>query len=277
MRTTHPNPERRAIVAAASPEEARATPDQKLHIRLLGPMAVLWGGTPIRLATAAARGLVALLALRGRLQFRETVAADLWPDLGHRSTAALRQALWLVRGSLQQAGADSASIIDADEELIGFFPEQIEVDAIRFEHLLSARPRQLEEAVSIYRGDLALTCGQECFARERDRLADLFEDALVEVARSRIHAGDYQGAHDASIALLARDPLREEGHAALIEVYGQIGSRSQVTRQYRRLCSVLETELSVPPLPETEAAYRAALGATYSRSLSASETTRRVE
>jgi DNA-binding SARP family transcriptional activator len=271
MRSTHPNPERRAVLPSASPEDDLATPEQKLHIRLLGPMAVLWGGTPIRLATAAARALVALLALRGRLQFRETVAADLWPDLGQRSATALRQALWLVRGSLHQAGADAARIMDVDDELIGFYPERIEVDAIRFEWLLSRRPRQLEEAVSLYRGDLALSCGQECFTRERDRLADMFEDALVDVARTRMQAGDFEGAHDASIALLARDPLREEGHATLIEVYGQIGSRSQVTRQYRRLRSVLESELSVPPLPETEATYRAALGATYARSLVAAE------
>jgi DNA-binding SARP family transcriptional activator len=234
-------------------------------------MAVLWRETPIRLATAAARALVALLALRGRVQFRETVAADLWPDQDERSAAALRQALWVVRAGLQQAGADSASIIDSDDELIGFYPDRIEVDALRFERLLSARPRQLEEAVSLYRGDLALTCGQECFARERDRLADMFEDALADVARRRMEARDFEGARDASIALLSRDPLREEGHATLIEVYGQIGSRSQVTRQYRRLRSVLASELSVPPLPETEAVYHAALGATYSRSLAATQ------
>jgi hypothetical protein len=34
---------------------------------------------------------------------------------------------------------------------------------------------------------------------------------------------------------------------------------------------VLASELSVPPLPETEAVYHAALGATYSRSLAATQ------
>jgi DNA-binding SARP family transcriptional activator len=271
MRSTRPSPERRVVLPTASPEQANQASDVKLHIHLLGPMAVLWGATPIRLATSASRGLVALLALRGRLQFRESLAADLWPELGQRSAAALRQALWLVRTGLQQSGADPSDIIDADEELIGFYPDRIDVDATRFQRLLSARPSRVEEAVDLYMGDLAPTHRQECFARERARLADLFEDALAEVARRRKDAGDLQGARDASMALLSRDPLREEGHATLIEVYGQIGSRSQVTRQYRRLCSVLESELSVPPLPETEATYRAALGATYARSLAAAE------
>jgi DNA-binding SARP family transcriptional activator len=270
MRSPTPSPERQTVVPATPLESAQSpTADVRLHVRLLGPMAVLWGATPIRLATSAARSLVALLALRGRPQFRESVAADLWPDLGHKSSTALRQALWLLRTGLQQSGADSNTIVDADDELIGFYPDRLDVDVSHFERLLQARPRRIEEAVSLYRGDLVVTHGQECFARERDRLADLFEDALADVARHRLAAGNPEGARDASIALLSRDPLREEGHAMLIEVYGRIGSRSQVTRQYRRLSAVLESELSVPPLPETEATYHAALAETYARSLQA--------
>jgi DNA-binding SARP family transcriptional activator len=45
----------------------------------------------------------------------------------------------------------------------------------------------------------------------------------------------------------------------LISGYGRVGTRSQVLRQYRRMRAILEHELGVEPLPETEAAYRAAL------------------
>jgi DNA-binding SARP family transcriptional activator len=45
-----------------------------------------------------------------------------------------------------------------------------------------------------------------------------------------------------------------------------VGSRSQVVRQYRRLCAILRTELAVPPLPETDATYRAAIARTVERS-----------
>lgn len=271
MRSTIPSPERSAVLPAMSPEDTPTPATPRLRIRLLGPMVVLWGATPVRVATSAARALVALMALHGRLQFRESVAAELWPELGHRSSTALRQALWLLRSGLQQSGVDSNTIIDADDEFIGFHADQIDVDAARFERLLRARPSRSEEAINLYGGDLIITHGQECFARERERLADLFEDALVDVAHRRLNAGDLEGARDASITLLSRDPLREEGHATLIEVYGRIGTRSQVTRQYRRLRSVLESELSVPPLPETEATYYSALGATYARSLEAAD------
>ena len=52
----------------------------------------------------------------------------------------------------------------------------------------------------------------------------------------------------------------------LIAVHGSSGSRSQVVRQYRRLCDVLDRELAEVPLPETDATYRTALARTIARS-----------
>jgi DNA-binding SARP family transcriptional activator len=60
--------------------------------------------------------------------------------------------------------------------------------------------------------------------------------------------------------------LREEAHALLIAIHGMIGTRSQVVRQYRRLRAVLDRELDVEPLPESEATYQLALRQTLERS-----------
>ena len=86
------------------------------------------------------------------------------------------------------------------------------------------------------------------------------------VARQRLDAGDEEGARLAAERLIGRDPLREEAHEVLIAVHGQTGTRSQVVRQYRRLCDVLARELGEAPLPETDATYRAALAQTVERS-----------
>ena len=53
----------------------------------------------------------------------------------------------------------------------------------------------------------------------------------------------------------------------LIAVHGQIGSRSQVVRQYRRLRTSCARELGERPLPDTEAIYRQALDSTMRRAL----------
>jgi DNA-binding SARP family transcriptional activator len=158
------------------------------------------------------------------------------------------------------AGIEPSAILACDKERIGLRPEiTIELDVTRFEACMFDRPARVEEAIELYGGDLAEGINLECLARDRERLADLFEDALAEAARRRMLAGEFDRARDAALRLLRRDPLREEAHAVLIELYGLTGSRSQVSRQYRRLRGILAAELNVEPLRETEDAYRIAI------------------
>jgi DNA-binding SARP family transcriptional activator len=164
-------------------------------------------------------------------------------------------------------GADPTAALVTDRDTIGFGPGvATEVDVARFEALLKRRPPELETALRLYRGDLAEGLALECLSVRRETLADLYEDALASVARTRLAAGDLDGARRAATELLERDPLREEGHAVLIEAYGIDGSRSQAHRQYTRLRAMLASELAADPLPETEAVYRGALARTQSRS-----------
>ena len=109
------------------------------------------------------------------------------------------------------------------------------LDVARFEACTDDPLCAPELAVSLYGGDLAEGFGHDCFAAERERLADRFEDALAHVAQRRLADGDDDAARLAAERLIARDPLREEAHEVLIAVHGRTGSRSQVVRQYRRL------------------------------------------
>ena len=129
-----------------------------------------------------------------------------------------------------------------------------------------ARP---EEAIALYHGDLAECLGLECFAVERERLSDAYEDALALVAERRL-------AGRRSVPARATPPSgcwpgipsARRPTPPCCKVYGRIGSRAQVLRQYRRLSRLLEGELGVEPLPETDAAFRAAMAETVERSRS---------
>jgi DNA-binding SARP family transcriptional activator len=211
---------------------------------------------------------MALLALRPRPRLRDTLAAELWPEAGVSSAASLRQALWLIRSSLTAAGLEADTWLEADQDTIGLHrAATIELDVDRFERLAtSAVPADRELALRVYAGDLLEGLGHECFAADRERISDLYEDLLADVAQHRLDRGDIVGARRAASDLLIRDPLREEAHMVLIGVYGQAGSRSQVVRQYRRVCAILHAELEVAPLPETDAAYQTALAVSASRS-----------
>ena len=229
------------------------TPNQGVHLRveLLGRLDVRTeSDREIRLTGRHAQALFGLLVLVRRPRSRETIAADLWPEAEANTAGSMRQALWLVRQALVSVGISPTDLLDIEGDTVGIrMDAEIDLDTAALERCLDATGCGPEEAISRYRGDLLEGLGHDCFASERERLADRYEDALAVVAEQRLEAGDLDGARIAATRLLARDPLREEAHAVLIAVHGQIGSRSQVVRQYRRLSDVLSRELGERPLP----------------------------
>jgi DNA-binding SARP family transcriptional activator len=248
-------------------DKAGSATAPKLTVHLLGRFEVEACGGRVRLAGRHAQALFALLALRPRPRLRDAIAADLWPDFDGPSASSLRQALWLVRTGLASAGVDPERLLEVGQDTLGLRREvRLDLDVMTFETLVADGAENASRALALYRGDLAEGLGHECFAADRERVSDLYEDALASVADARLAAGDVKGARQAATLLLARDPLREEAHSVLIAAYGMSGSRSQVVRQYRRLCDILRAELAVQPLPETDATYRAAIAKTIERS-----------
>ncbi len=239
-----------------------------LAISLLGRVDIRADGLPVRIGGRHAQALFALLSLRPRPRLRDTLAAELWPEAGAPSAGSLRQALWLVRSSLTAAGVNADRWLEADVDTIGIHRDvDLDLDLDRFERLATSDVAEdRERAQRIYTGDLLEGLGHECFAADRERLSDLYEDLLADLAQHRLDRDDTTGARRAATELLTRDPLREEAHAVLIATYGRSGSRSQVVRQYRRLCGILRSELAVAPLPETDAVYRQALAVAARRS-----------
>ncbi len=237
-----------------------ATPSS-LDVTLLGRISAhTAAGREVRLVGRHAQALFTLLVLTGRPRTREAIAADLWPDALGAATGPLRQALYQIRTALVAAGADVDAILEGDAETLGLRRSALHaLDIDRFEACTGDPRCAAEVAVELYAGDLAEGLGHDCFAAERERLSDRFEDTLVILARQREVAGDLIGARQAAERLIGRDPLREEAHEVLIAIHGLSGTRSQVVRQYRRLCEVLARELEETPLPETDATYRLAL------------------
>ncbi len=239
-----------------------------LDVTLLGRFSIRADdGREVRLVGRHAQALFTLLALTCRPRTREAIATDLWPESLGAATGPLRQALYQLRTALAAAGLDLETVLEADAETIGLRPEALRsLDLARFERCTDDPTCASETAVAVYGGDLAEGLAHDCFAAERERLADRYEDSLAIVARQRLAAGDIDGARLVAERLIGRDPLREEAHEVMIAVHGRTGTRSQVVRQYRRLCEVLARELAEVPLPETDATYRLALARTIARS-----------
>lgn len=130
--------------------------DRPFRVQVLGRVRAAWAGQEIRCGSRNAWALLALIALHPWARQRETIAADLWPDSGASSNAALRQALWLLRSGLLDAGADPDTLLVVDDDAIGLRAEWLaDLDAVRFEALALSGRSRCEEAALVYRGELA--------------------------------------------------------------------------------------------------------------------------
>src|SRR4029078_3937523 len=97
------------------------------------------------------------------------------------------------------AGLSADDWLETDQDSLGLRRDiQLDLDTDLFERL--AQGRGCEDAhhpVGLYEGDLLEGLGHECFAAERERLSDLYEDLLACVADRRLQRGGLVAARGA--------------------------------------------------------------------------------
>jgi len=223
-----------------------------LEIKLVGADA------PLKLPTRKSKALLVYLALSpGMTRSREHLAGALWDrSAEEQARASLRQTLSSLRKALS---VTSTPVIDTDAHAVWLDAEAVEVDAICFERLVAERStKSLEEAVSIYQGDLlgGFSLREESFEEwigvERRRFRELavqaFSDLLSHYARSE----DFDRGIRIADRLLALDPLQEWAHCALMRLYWRTGRREAALRQYQECARILNRELGIAPAEETQ-------------------------
>jgi DNA-binding SARP family transcriptional activator len=202
-------------------------------------------GGIVRPAPAGAQRLIALLALRGRLD-RSTAAGLLWPDVTEaHAIGSLRSALWRVNGlSPDLVRTDRHSV-----ELGG----QVETDVHRLDEQAHELRRgcSIEDAVRmpVPRGGELLPGWDEDWLRvERERVHEVQLIVLSELARALAAAGGNR-AIVLALRALAMDPLRESTHRLLIELHIAAGDYGAALHRYARSRDLLASELGVGPSP----------------------------
>ena len=111
------------------------------------------------------------------------------------------------------------------------------------------------EVWRLYRGPL-LDGWYEPWAEERRAAAAQIHQAVLrDLAAALVRLGRDEEALDAFRAALVEDPLEERLHLELLRLYGRLGRRDLVRRQYERLTTQLREELGVEPERATTAAY----------------------
>jgi DNA-binding SARP family transcriptional activator/TolB-like protein len=137
-------------------------------------------------------------------------------------------------------------------------PDDADIDVLSFEALArSAEPNDLATAIESYHGEFleGLAINSEPFEEwltvERSRLASTVCDTLRRLALLRYQAGDATSAITAAQRLVSFDPIREDGHRLLMELYAAGGRRGDALRQFASCREIMQRELGVEPDGET--------------------------
>ena len=238
-----------------------------LRTHLLGPPEVVWADRVLSLPRRQVRALLYRLAAGPKPVPREKLCYLLWPDTPE---ADARRHLRGLLGHLRHA-LPVPDLLLASQEMIGLDPDRTWSDTVLFERLCTAsgpvaRAEVLQQAVDLYRGPFlsgfSLPSSPE-FEMWVTAQRQTWERRYLETLAVLVDEEALRGEHAAAIGYarryLATDDLAEEIHRRLIELYTTSGDRGAALRQYEQCLTILERELGVDPLPETQAAYRAVL------------------
>ena len=253
-----------------------------LKILLLGGFELRGGDEPLPPpATLKARSLLAYLVVhRDRVCPREVLADLFWPDRPRdKALHNLSTALWHIRRVLPPG-----DYILADARAVRFNRgSEYWLDVEEFEKLVnwetgtlvdwetgrlvdwsqerttnvpmyqSTNLPTLREAVALYKGDFLEGFYDDWCLEERYRLEGLYLEALERLVAAHEALGQPEEALRYAGLLLARDPLREDVHRAVIRLHVRLGNRAEALRQARWCRAVLRTELGIEPALETVA------------------------
>jgi len=266
-----------------------------LRLRFFGVPRFERDGRPVELTAAKAVALLAYLALADDPQPRERLLGLLWAEsVEDAARKNLRNTLWAIRRAL---GDD---VILADNDRLSLAPG-IWIDVREFERIAESRwqtagPDKPTDRSQVRPGDQpADQSGQSAqpypppvtglyagpfldglilveapefelwMTAQRERLAQLHLRTLEGFVREHGAVGDWRQVIAVARAALAHDSLQEPIYRALMEAHARLGERGEALRQYDILRGILERELGVEPLPETEGLRGAILAGQFDR------------
>lgn len=245
-----------------------------LRISLFGSMALATGfdGAPEVPVAGRSASLLAYLALgQGRSFSRSELLASLWPDPGaSASTGSFNTALWRLRRLLETPPLAHGSVITSDRRgAISMCPHaDVWLDVTEFDRLVAPRlalaPERLtdediealESGIRLYKADLLVELSDDWALRARERYRRNFLNALYRLMQLATIRRHYLEGVGHAQRILDHDPLREDVHRDLMQLFVASGQRALALRQFEQCRELLRRELAIQPMRETQALYR---------------------
>ena len=211
-------------------------------------------GQPIELKARKSRQLLAYLAIpSGQPRSREQLAALLWGD---RQEEQARGSLRTALSGIRRAVGDEALIVEND--MVRLRSGHLETD---YSHLkrLSSDDNGISALAEFYPGEFlaGLEHDSELYMDWlrglRVESIDLAMTVLENNAERYSTAGEYKSAINLMRESLSLEPLKEQTHRTIMQLYAATGEKAMALAQYRTCKEVLLHELDAAPDPETQA------------------------
>jgi DNA-binding SARP family transcriptional activator len=220
-------------------------PCEDVRLSLLGGFGLHVEGERVELPHSAQR-VISFLALHPRVPLRRVfVAGCLWTEASEaQANSSLRSALWRLqaRAHLVDATGTQVSLepwVRDDLAALTALTGRLTGDGIP--------PTRAEVLALTEAGDLLPDWYDDWLIVERERVRQRRLHALEAACRSLTAAGRHADALDAGLAAIAVEPLRETGHAVVIEAHLAEGNLIEASRQYEQLRDLLRQHLGTHP------------------------------
>jgi DNA-binding SARP family transcriptional activator len=260
-----------ALVPTWKPRAGRCRIVTALRVHLFGSVRVSIPGRPdVRLTHRLQPLLAYLLVERRRAHPREALAGLFWGDHSEeRARACLNTALWRLRALLEPTPVPRGTYLrtTASGEIAFNTESDYWLDVAVFERYVTraiARPvhrldpedaHRLEVVLRLHTAELLEGCFDDWAVRERARVEGLYVGALEHLMRHSRARGDLHSAMEHGQRILRDDPLREDVHRELMELYAEDGRGAEAVKQFDTCRSTLGNELGIAPAPDTRALY----------------------
>jgi DNA-binding SARP family transcriptional activator len=240
----------------------------RLRVHVLGGLSVcMSGGRSFPVARSCRSVLGYLITHRHRSISRVELAETLWANHdSHHARRCLSTALWRLKTATKSGPRLLA--FHSPDELSFNWNAPIWVDSIalelRLRPLLRLKPdtltreaiNRLERGILLYKGEYLTGIDDEWAWLERQRLRNLYVDGLYQLISAYEVTSNWRSVLHWGRLLSQEDPLREDVHRMLMRAYVLSGNRAKAISQYRQCEHILQADLGVEPMPETQALYR---------------------
>jgi DNA-binding SARP family transcriptional activator len=214
-----------------------SSPRVRRQVRVLGRLSVV----PEERLSAAARRVIAYLAVKGPIAQRSLMSMELWPSmLDEQARANLRRALWQTPSGWLTATSWEVTLV-AD----------VDVVEARQAADLALDCRQLDASqIDLLSRDLLPGWYDHWLLDEQDAFHLARLQGLEAVCRTATGLRQFGLATRAGLAAVMGEPLRQSAVLALVRAHLEEGNSYEALRRVEHYRGLLRTELGVDADPE---------------------------